>query len=263
MLVAREYMGSVDIGITAPQFFRANDNNVYIVKLQNNRLGCKVLVNEFVAARLGKRLGLSFPPSDIIAITAEIWQHAPCPLTTDISLGWHFASRYLEHTEYVGKLNLAQASNITDMAGILLFDHMFHNGDRTNNRRNILLQQQDSDYKLYAIDNSHLFRSGKWTLESIRSLGTRIKVYTRYTFGLLLKDYLSPPDFLPYLANVAQCSDQELDSIVSEIPSEWLADQDERQALAQHLKLRRDLAPKIWRTLCGYIPKARGGHRWL
>jgi len=263
MLIAVEYLGSVGVGVTSPQFFRADDGKVYVVKLQNNRLGPKVLVSEFVAAKFGEILGLCFPTSGIIKINEQTLQKSQCLMAPEISLGRHFASLYLEHTEYVGKHNLHQGINTAEMAGVILFDHMFHNPDRAKNRRNLLMRQEDDGYKIYAIDNSHLFRSGRWTLESLNSLSTRIKTYDRYSFGLLLRDCLSPQDFLPYLEKVATIHNEDIETIVGEIPNEWLPNRAERQGLAHHIKIRCDMAEKIWDILCGYIPKARGGYRWL
>lgn len=263
MLIASEYIGSVGVGVTGPQFFRAADDKVYVVKLQNNRLGPKVLVNEFIAAKLGEMMGLCFPPSDIIEINEQTFQKEQCPAAPEIRLGRHFASQYLEHTEYVGKNNLYKAVNSIEMAGVLLFDHMFHNADRANNKRNLLIRQENADYKIYAIDNSHLLRSGKWTLDSLHNLGAKIKIYYRYTFGLLLRDCLSPQDFLNYLEKIGDISNEMIEKIVEQIPAEWLPDKLERQGLVGYIKIRRDLSVEIWNLLCSYIPKTRGGGSWL
>lgn len=262
MLIAVEYIGSVGVGVTTPQFFRADDQKVYVVKLQNNRLGPKVLVNEFLAAKLGKVMGLCFPNSGIIEINEETLQNQ-CPLTPEASLGRHFASEYLEHAEYVGKHNLYKGINTAEMAGVMLFDHIFHNADRANNRKNLLIHQEDAGYKIYAIDNSHLFGSGKWTLESLNRLSTKIKIYYRYNFGLLLQDCLSPQDFLPYLDKIIKFINEDIEAIVEEIPNEWLPNDSERQGLIQYINMRRNMAEEIWETLCKYIPKGRGGGRWL
>ncbi|WP_425061013.1 hypothetical protein SCACP_17800 [Sporomusa carbonis] len=261
MLIAVEHLGSVGVGITSPQYFRANDGRVYVVKLQNNRLGLKVLVNEFLAAKIGELMYLRFPPSNIIETNEETLQRSPLLAEQGVNPGRHFASQYLDNTEYLGKSNLEKASNVSEMAGIILFDHMFHNADRTNNRKNILLRREADRYTIYAIDNSHLFRSGKWTLDSITNLEKRKKTYYRFSFGMLLKDCLSPQDFLPYLDKVTTISNGQIDQLVQAIPSEWLPDAAERQALAQYIKIRCNMAEEIWNTLCKYIPKARGGRR--
>ena len=263
MLIAMEHIGSVGVGVTAPQFFRADDEKIYVVKLQNNRLGSKVLVSEFLAAKIGERMGLCFPNSDIILINEQMLQNSPCLIKPMIGFGRHFASQYLENTEYVGEKKLYQAINIAEMAGVLLFDHMFHNADRANNRKNLLIRQENAGYKIYAIDNSHLFRSGKWTLDSLNNLSTKFKPYYRHFNGLLLRDCLSSQDFQPYLEKIAAISNHDIETIVAEIPNEWLPDKPERQALTHFIKIRRDMAEDIKDTLCKYIPISRGGSRWL
>jgi len=263
MLIAVEYLGSVGVGATSPQFFRADDDNIYVVKLQNNRLGPKVLANEFVAARLGKLMNLCFPRSDIIQMSEQGLKKKQGPMTPAISPGRHFASLYLDNTEYVGKHNLHQAINKTEMAGVLLFDHLFHNADRANNKKNLLLRREETGCKIYAIDHSHLFRTGRWTLESLADLSSRIKPYYRHSFGILLKDYLSSQDFLPYVEKVGTINNKDIEKIMEEIPEEWLPNQLERQGLTHHITLRCAMAHKIFDILCDYIPQTRGGYRWL
>lgn len=263
MLTAVEYLGNVGIGVTTPHFFRANDEKIYVVKLQNNKLGPKVLVNELIAAKIGHCIGLCFPTSDIIMVNQQSLENSRCPTVPHIILGRQFASQYLEHTEYIEKHNVVNVINITDMAGVILFDHMFHNADRANNKKNIFIRQEDNGCRIYAIDHSHLFRSGRWTIDSLTNLMPRIKSYCHYSFGLLLRDYLSPKDFFPYLEKLAECSNENIEQIVTDIPSEWLPDESERQALVTYIKMRFDMAESIWKFLCNYIPKSRGGYRYL
>ena len=80
---------------------------------------------------------------------------------------------------------------------------------------------------------------------------------------MLLSDCLSPQDFIPYLEKVATISNKDIETIVGQIPAEWLPNKAERQPLADHIKIRRDMAEKICDTLCKYIPKSRGGSRSL
>ena len=263
MLMAIEYLGEVGVGVTVPQFFRAQDGNIYVVKFQNNLAGSRVLVSEFFAAKIGGIMGLCFPPSDIIKIDEQMLNSHSCLLELGLEPGRYFGSLYLEHAQYIGKDRLHKAVNIPEMAGVILFDHMFHNADRAKNQKNLLLQLEDEKYKIYAIDNSHLFRSSRWTIDSFEKLGTKIKTYYFQHYRNLLKDLLAAEDFIPYLELVKKMSNEQLDCIVSEIPDEWLPDERERLALADYTKLRRDMAEEIWEKLCRFIPRSRGGRRWL
>ena len=263
MLIAIQHLGNVGAGVTTPQFFRADDGETYVVKLQNNKLGCKVLVSEFLGAQLGKLMDLCFPISDIITIDESLLDESPALVALGVTSGRHFASRYLANAEYVKKHKLNNAINIAQMAGVMLFDHMFHNSDRTNNKKNLLMRHEADGDKIYAIDNSHLFLSGNWTLESLTTLATRISIYYRYSYGLLLKDGLSPEDFIPYVEKVMKLSDEQLEIIVKDIPEEWLTEDSEREALIQYVQIRRELVQKIYNSLCRYIVRIHDGRRWL
>lgn len=261
MLTAEEYLGQVGVGVTTPRFFRATDGNLYVVKLQNNRLGPMVLASEFLAAKMGEYMGLCFPASDVIAIGEELLERRPELAAAGIIPGRHFASQYLDNVEYLGKDNLDKAVNMADMAGVMLFDHMFHNADRSSNKKNLLLRQEGEAFKIYAIDNSHLFRSGRWTINSLEKLRMSKKVYYPRAFGLMLKDRLFAHDFRPFLEKVREISDEAIDGIVGGIPTEWLPDGEQRQALPGFIRTRRDMAEEIWEHLCRHIPKAHGGRR--
>lgn len=256
MLIATKYFGKVGIGVTSPQLFRADDKQFYVVKLQSNPLGPKVLVNEFLAAKFGQIMGLCFPPHRLIKITEETLRQNPRLNISSTNLGCHFASQFINHTEYVEKHSIMKAINKTEMAGVILFDHLFHNADRTSNYKNLLLRQETAGTKIYAIDNSHLFIYGKWTPALLNRLSRKIKVYYHYSYGLLLRYSLYTQDFFPYLQTVAQISNEQIDSLVQEIPVEWLPDEVERQALAYYIKIRRDMMENIWEKLCKHIPRA-------
>lgn len=261
MLIAMKHFGNVGVGATLPQLFRANDRNFYVVKLQNNQLGSKVLANEFLAAKLGEILGLCFPAGRSIQIEKETIRQSWKLRELGIAAGRHFASQYLNHTEYLCENNLLKATNITEMAGTLLFDYMFHNADRTNNKKNLLLRKEETGYKIYAIDNSHLFRSARWTVDHLNNIARIIRVYCRCSYGLLLRNWLSPVDFLPYVKKVQEISYKTIQKVVAEIPEEWLPDDKERQVLIHYIVLRKDMAEDICEVLYKQIPKSRGGYQ--
>lgn len=263
MLVAIEYLGKVGVGVTLPQFFRAHDGNIYVVKFQNTRLGSRVLVSELFAAKLGKLMGLCFPPSDIIELDNTLLAAEPYLQDIGLEPGKYFASRYLACAEYLGRDRLTTVVNIADIAGVILFDHMFHNADRAKNQKNLLLRLENEHYIIYAIDNSHLFRSSRWTIESLENLGTKIKIYYYQHYRKLLKDLLNPKDFLPYVESARAITDAQIDCIVKEIPGEWLPEASDRLALAAYAKLRRDMAEEVFDKLLRCIPRSRGGRKWL
>ncbi len=254
MLVALEHLGATGRGVTSPQLFRADDGRVYVVKLQNNRLGPKVLANELIGARLGETLGLCFPPGGMIKLEEGLLRRSRRLAVAGVAPGRHFACRYLSGTEYLCRHNVARAINRPEMAGVMLLDHLAHNMDRTLNRRNLLLRREAHGWRIYAIDNSHFFRRALWTEDTLRRLTPRVRVNRHGVYGTLLRHYLRPEDFAPYLARVQGWSDSFITELVAGVPSEWLPHAGERQAVVAFLAARRDMAADIVTCLSALIP---------
>ncbi len=254
MLVAREHLGATARGVTSPQLFRADDGKVYVVKLQNNRLGPKVLANELIGTRLGEALGLCFPPGGVIKLEEELLRRSRRLAAHGVAPGRHFGCRYLSGTEYLCRHNVARAINRREMAGVMLLDHLAHNMDRTLNSRNLLLRREVEGWRIYAIDNSHFFRRALWTEETLAYLTPKIRVNSHGVYGTLLRHYLQPGDFTPYLARVEGWSEEFFAALVAEVPTEWLPHTAERQAVVKFLAARRDMAAEIVTCLTALIP---------
>lgn len=254
MLTALEYLGSVGVGVTAPRLFRANDSKVYVVKLQNNPMGSKVLVNEYIACWFGLRMELCFPASDLFEIDEQVLKKKRRLRAEGISHGPHFASQYLYGARYVNRHDLQRAVNKRVMAGVMLFDHMFHNVDRTKNRKNILVCREEENRVLYAIDNSHLFVRGRWNAQSLGKLVEKITVNQWRTYGWLLKYFLGTNDFTFYAGKVKGIRDEELAELVESIPTEWLHKVEEKEALLRYMIRRCAMVDEIVSALCQSIP---------
>ncbi|WP_371376324.1 HipA family kinase [Sporomusa aerivorans] len=258
MFRALEYLGPVGLGATSPQLFRAEtaggERKVCVVKLSANRLGYKVLVNELLAARFGQWLTLCFPAGGIIEIPAEVMKKSRRLTAAGVKPGLHFGCEYLSRAGYVNKYNLHRATNKEQMAGVMLFDHLFHNPDRTINRKNLLIRRERDGYKLYAIDNSHLFRRGKWTIGMLRELTDTITINHRRSYGVLLKYYLHSAQFLQYAKKVTEIPRELFSQFVQDIPREWLPEQEERQALLEYITARSDKAYWVAEKLSELIP---------
>lgn len=261
MLLAHEYLGEVGVGATSPLFFRADDGHIYIVKLMSNPLGGKVLANEYIAACFGRILGLTFPPSDYFFITQDWLEKHPYLADAGISVGVHFASRYLEGVRYVTNDLLPAIINRNEVAGMILFDHLFHNADRAHNTKNMLLSTTATDtYTLYGIDHSHLFRSGRWTASSLCDWEYRIRIYDQNLYEVFLANWIYANDFLPYIYAVGELDTDVIRRIIRSIPREWLPDITERKALFHFIKTRFNLIEDIYRKICEHIPIAHGGY---
>lgn len=239
MLTAVAYIGPIGRGATRPQLFRCQDGEVYVVKTQNNKLGSKVLVNEYLATRLGELLGLCFPPGDIVQVPPSLVQAERCLRCLGIAAGPHFGCRYLHGGVYVGRAALEQAKNKKQMAGVILLDHFLHNYDRTNSRCNLLIRREKDGYRLYGIDNSHAFRRGRWDVALLEALVSEVRVDRNRAYGVLMKHYLRAADYAVYADRLENMSAEFIAEMIAAIPQEWLPDAAERQALARYLWERR------------------------
>lgn len=245
MLTAIAYLGAVGLGVTSPQMFKADDGRIYVVKLMNNRLGPKILANELLACRFAQLLGLCFPAGGVIRIGSDIISKSRRLKMTRTPAGLHFASQYVSGGRYVVRSNLRKVVNKEQMAGVILFDHMFHNLDRTWNRRNLIISRTEAGYQIYAIDNSHLFKRGRWNAAWLGKMEPQIIMNYRRAFGWLIKYYLSAGDFKRYIEKVKEISDRQVDEIIEEIPQEWLPDESERRALTHYILTRRNMVDDI------------------
>ena len=263
MLTAVEYLGAVGVGVTSPQYFRGDDGKMYVVKFQPCGSESKVAVSEWLAAELGERLGLPFPAYALMEIDRHLIEPHAHLSTIGMTAGRHFASCFLGNAVYASKINLTKAANITEMAGIILFDHIFHNADRAKNKRNILLCPFEEELRIVAIDNSHLFRSSRWNAGTLARLGRDITVYAARNYRKLLKDILVMEDFLPFCERIKNISPEQVNHIISNIPVEWLPVDDERHSLAEYVGMRLAMVEEICDRLGRYIAQHRYRCRWL
>lgn len=237
MLKAAEYLGKVGVGITCPEFFRAGNGKVYVVKRVENYIGKQVLISELLAAKIGQKLSLPFPPGGIIDLAAFAVPKAVSRLA--------FASEYIYNAKYATLSQIRQAVNFKEIAGVILFDHFFHNADRTNNHKNLLVAFNETQPFLYGIDHSHLFSAGRWDKGSLFAIAGQVKLYANALYKELLGNYLTRQDFRPHLQKLKALSQADIDRILDGIPPEWLPDADTKNALRHYMLTRRRLIEPI------------------
>ena len=252
MLTAVKFLKPVSRGVTAPYLFSADDGEIYVVKFQTNRIGPKVLVNELLASRLGERWDLCFPPGGLISFSKEVLSQNP-RLAAGVVPGVHFGCRFLHNCRYLNRILVAKAVNKQEMAGVMLFDHLLHNVDRTRNPRNLLIRKEESGWRIYAIDHSHLFYRGNWNEDLLGKLLGRIVINDLRSYGFLMRHYLTVDNFLPYLNSIKQTGDSVFADLVNGIPREWLPGDKDRDMLVNWLCRRRDYADQILDQLCCHL----------
>ncbi|WP_177503305.1 HipA family kinase [Anaerosinus sp.] len=244
MLRGKKVLGNVGVGVTCPFFCEANDGNIYIVKTNKKNIPAQILISEFLGKFIGERLELIFPHSDLIDISQLKMNESFFSL--------QFASQYIPYIEYLNHDHLKKAINIKEMAGVILFDHIFHNPDRIINRKNLLFSHLG--HRIYAIDNSHLFKCSHWNNEVLKKLTKQVSVYQNHLYGVLLRNFLTKEDFYPYINRIKTISKNEILSIISQIPDEWEKGNFDLNYLIDFIITRFDNIEKIAEAI---LPKTK------
>lgn len=245
---------------------RCSDGNYYVVKFQNNPQHRRVLVNELLATRLARRLGLPTAQGAVIEVSEELIR-----LTADLVIelprsripcqpGLQFGSQYpgdprrMTLYDFLPDEHLRSVENVHDFAGMLVFDKWTCN---TNGRQTIFFRQgpggsfaerrsspgsaaqTDGQYKTVMIDQGFCFNAGEWNYPDapLRGLYTRNRVYEGVT-GM--------ESFGPWLERVNRLSERMLDEITREIPPPWYEDDyDALMRLVEQLYRRRERVPEL------------------
>src|SRR6266853_1328908 len=84
-------------GITRPFLCRGDDDLLYYVK--GNFAGRKALCAEWIAGRIGQRLGLPIPPFANVSIPDEIILYSAREDIRDLGAGIGFGSQKIENTD--------------------------------------------------------------------------------------------------------------------------------------------------------------------
>ena len=204
---------------------RCSDGFYYVVKFQNNPQHVRILANELLGTRLAARLGLPTTPAAVIEVTEELIAYSSELVIqlgagrTSCRAGLQFGSRYpgdpaqIAVHDFLPDEQLREAENLSDFAGMLLFDKWTCN---TNGRQAIFfLEPGRSRYQALMIDQGFCFNAGEWAFPDapLRGLYARHRVYEAVR-GM--------SSFEPWFDRLEKKIDEGvLDGVAKEIPPEW------------------------------------------
>ncbi len=244
MISIKRDLGAMGVGVTSPRLMLGSDGRRYVVKLMQNKVGPKVLANEWLGFRLARRVGLCVPRGEMVCIPSALVHKNQYLRKVRADEGVHFGSRYLAGCEYVGRRVMRLAVNKDEVVGTMLFDHLLYNDDRTLNRKNFLARWEGRGWRIYAIDHSHLLGSGRWTEETLLRRGESHTVNERRAFGWLLRHYLTREKLAPYVERILSVENDEVAEMVAEIPPAWLTDR-ERDTVMRFWQSRRGQTEEV------------------
>lgn len=243
---ATQYVRPMGIGYSAPQLLRAEDGDDYVVKFRSNGQGLRVLPNEWVAGSCAIALGLPMPPITVVNVSQALLD-----ATTELSPfratpGAQFGCKFVPHGHAEPWRNvLANAENLDDLAGILVFDTWVYTRDRSWRTSNLhVVMDADGRYRVIIFDHGWVF-GGKpnWSKESLHQ--ERDLVRPPFMGGSVynsFRPHIKGADpFEPWLLKVESLPPETIWQSINEIPDDWGVDPYERYVLADYLIQRRPL----------------------
>lgn len=193
----------------------------YVVKFQDNPQGTRTLVNELICANLAGLLRLPIPDSKIIQVSQEVitshkifteWPHGSALCRPGLSFGSrHPGNRTLVFTR-LSKDRMRDVENLTELAGVLLFDLWTSNLDA----REILFFRRPEQLVMRAsmIDSGQCFRGSKWSFHPARRLAPHPNShYFSWISGV--------ESFDPWLSLIEQLDESVVQEAWRAVPSEW------------------------------------------
>ena len=229
---------------------RCSDGGFYVVKFQNNPQGLRILVNELLATKLARRLGLPAAEPAVIEVRQELIAQTEDMVIqlargrTPLKPGLQFGSRYPGQPaetvvyDFLPDEPLRAVRNLSDFCGMLVFDKWTCN---TNGRQSIFFRAPgEPHYQAQMIDQGFCFNAGEWNFPDapLRGLYARHRVYESAR-GL--------DSFEPWLERLeSRMTAGVLGECAGEIPPEWYDfDTQALEALLAHLMRRRVLAREL------------------
>ncbi len=202
----------------------ASDDNLYVVKFQNNPQGTRVLANEYLATKLAEAAGLTVPACDVVEVTEWLVAHTP-ELQLQMAsgrqrcqAGLQFGSRFVggaapgQVVDYLPETQLLETRNLREFAGMLIVDKWTCN---VNGRQAVFGKRpRERRYSATFIDQGYCFNAGEWQFINAPLRG----VFPR---NLVYEWIVGWESFEPWLGRVERMEPPTLWKIAEAVPPEW------------------------------------------
>jgi len=249
-------------GGSQAHLIRASDNNLYVVKFQNNPQHIRVLASEYLGSRLGSFLGLPMPEVRIMEVSEWLITNTPAlrieigSISLPCTPGQQLASRYVSDPEdhhifdYLPDAIFQRLINRDDFARVLAFDKWTCN---TDGRQAVFVKhRKDRAYRAIFVDQGFCFNAGEWTFpdQPLRGVYARNSAYTTVTGWV---------SFEPVLSRIEQIQGSDLEELTGSIPSRWYEEDQSGlsqlvEALLSRRAIIRDLITSFRKSLRSPFP---------
>jgi len=225
------------------------DDNLYVVKFQNNPQHLRVLANELLATRLAEAAGLTVPACEVIEVSGWLINNT-AELEIELARGrekcrpgLQFGSRFVgglmpgHVMDYLPEEMLLEVRNLREFAGMLALDKWTCN---TNGRQAVFSKKpREKRYTATFIDQGYCFNAGEWKFADapLRGVFGRNAVYG---------EVMGWESFEPWLGRIEAMPAEKIWSIAETVPPEWYGgDISELERLVERLIARRSLVREL------------------
>ena len=250
-------------GTTHPFSVKTDEEKIYVLKGVHDECSSKALVNEHISARLAELLKLPIPPHAIIDLSQELINE-----NTEMSLlnfvpGPCFASLYIKGNPRINPMYLESITNKCDIPGIVLFDQLILNSDRSTNDGNLYYNPKNKS--LMIIDHTNIFGGFQyWTPQDLLQRIKKPPLIIDNLDGKLYK-YLVPyiygnSPFHKIEDSLSSITSSDLNGLFSDIPLEWGISNEDIDAMNKFISHQvnhyKDILPQLksvftqWKGAC-------------
>jgi hypothetical protein len=242
-------------GETQAHLFLGDDGQHYVVKLANNPIGSRTLINEVICSSILHAIGIRVPQIAYMRIPDELAQLRDVGIITDCRIDRpasirHFASalpcdpRYCSIYDFVPKTVASRIENAEDFLGVFVADRWISNIDV---RQAVYSRSAEGCWQATFIDHGYCFGGEQWELYN--SPAIRPSAEQRYHLQNATED-----GWQRWVEKIRALPDGLLDNIVQQLPAEWMtaADTLALRQLLTVLERRRGFLPDLVRQALIY-----------
>ena len=243
------------------------DGYFYVTKFRDNPQHVRILVNEWISARLLEYLRIAAPKVAIVQLDESFLSRERdvkirlVSKETPVSAGWHFGSRFPGNPDrdavydYLPDSLLSQVQNSRHFLGVFAFDKWTANSD---SRQAIFVRQRIKEWLddpeiatraasplakgfiALMIDHGYTFDGPHWEFNDAPMQGFYFRPLVYQGVGKL-------DDFEPWLTRVREAPAELFDGILRDLPRQWLPGGDEApvERLVDQLYRRRRLVADL------------------
>jgi hypothetical protein len=200
------------------------DENLYVVKFQNNPQHLRVLANELIATRLAEAVGLTVAPCEVIEVSEWLIENT-AELDFELARrrescrpGLQFGSRLVGGLmpgfvfDYLEDDALLEIRNVNEFAGMLALDKWTGN---CNGRQAVFSKKaREKRYLATFIDQGYCFNAGEWKFADAPLRG----VYGR---NAVYREVVGWKSFEPWLGRIEAMAPEKIWRIAETVPPEW------------------------------------------